>query len=102
MSDTPETPKHPEKRVAQPRLVRLRVDRPWREYPLGTKAHACIGGYWLKMAHGWKWNGPNGNGGAFPTPGGDACGACIELPETNVEVVAPATGSGSTNQGKGF
>jgi hypothetical protein len=73
------------------RLVRLlRADRPWREYPLGTMAHSCTGGHWLKMDLGWKWNGPEGNGGTFPTPGGNACGACIELPEPNAPAMASA------------
>ena len=54
-----------------------RVDRPWREYPLGTKAHAFNGGFWERVATGWKWF----CGDTFPTPGGDACGKCIELPE---------------------
>lgn len=60
---------------------RQKIDRPWRDYPIGTKAHACNGGYWLKMHHGWKWNGPDGSGSTFPTPGGDACGRCVELPD---------------------
>jgi hypothetical protein len=34
----------------------------------------------MKMERGWKWNGPDGNGGTFPTPGGNACGACVSLP----------------------
>lgn len=58
----------------------LSVDRQWWEYPVGTKAHALIGGYWFKTGDGWKWNGPHGGGVTFPTPGGDACGKCIELP----------------------
>lgn len=58
----------------------LRVDRPWSEYPLGTKAHSCIGGYWMRVKRGWQWNGKHGT---FPTPGGEACGACIELPLPN-------------------
>lgn len=56
-------------------------DRPWSEYPLGTLAHACTGGAWLRIAGGWQWNGHRPHpGGTFPTPGGDAVGACIELP----------------------
>lgn len=35
--------------------------------PLGTKAPAIGGGYWLKVADGWKWF----NGDTFPSPGGD-------------------------------
>lgn len=57
---------------------RLRVDRPWDLYPVGTKAHAVTGGHWIRIEDGgWKWC----TGDTFPTPGGDACGACIELPE---------------------
>ena len=51
--------------------------RPWAEYPIGTKAHSCTGGYWLRVRRGWQWL---GQGGTFPTPGGEACGACIEFP----------------------
>ena len=71
----------PVARVAVEADVRLLAcDRPWSEYPVGTKAHAVMGGRWLKMPAGWKWNGPAGSGGIFPTPGGDACGRCVELP----------------------
>lgn len=50
---------------------------PWSEYPLCTKAPAINGGWWYKMADGWKWNGPDGNGDTFPTPGADADGTVI-------------------------
>lgn len=53
-----------------------RQDRDWSDYPIGTKAHAVMGGYWIKTEGGWKWN----SGSTFPTPGGDACGRCVELP----------------------
>lgn len=39
--------------------------------PIGTKAPAILGGWWGKVENGWKWNGPDGNGGTFPRPGGD-------------------------------
>lgn len=39
--------------------------------PLGTRAPALMGGAWCKVERGWKWNGPDGNGGTFPRPGGD-------------------------------
>lgn len=40
--------------------------------PVGTKAPAFGGGAWCKMkSGGWKWNGPSGFGGTFPSPGGD-------------------------------
>jgi len=55
-------------------------DRLWSEYPTGTRAHAFNGGAWFKTERGWKWNGPDGSGGTFPTPGGDAIGRCVELP----------------------
>lgn len=58
------------------RRVRLRKDRDWRYYPIGTKAHAITGGHWTRVERGWKWC----TGSTFPTPGGDACGECIELP----------------------
>lgn len=57
--------------------VRFRVDRPWAEYPIGTKAYACNGGWWVRVAGGWK---PNTSKDVFPSPGGDAVGECIELP----------------------
>ncbi len=57
---------------------RERQNRPWRDYPIGTRAHAFNGGYWERVANGWKWC----SGATFPTPGGDACGLCVELPES--------------------
>jgi hypothetical protein len=39
--------------------------------PVGTRAPAIMGGAWCKTEHGWKWNGPDGTGGTFPSPGGD-------------------------------
>jgi hypothetical protein len=45
---------------------------------MGTKAHAFNGGYWIRVQRGWKWF----SGDTFPRPGGDACGACIEFPES--------------------
>lgn len=58
----------------------VKADRPWSAYPIGTKASAVMGGYWYKVQRGWKWNGPDGNGGVFPNPGGDAAGDVI-VPE---------------------
>jgi hypothetical protein len=58
-------------------MKRIQQDRPWNEYPLGTKAYAITGGYWLRVEHGWKW----WCGSTFTAPGGDAVGECIELPE---------------------
>lgn len=51
--------------------------------PLGTKAPAIMGGWWFKMQNGWKWNGPNGNGGTFPNPGGDWNGKLIYPDQAN-------------------
>ena len=51
-------------------------DRGWSEYPIGTKVHSFSGGYWIRVERGWKWH----VGDTFPTPGGDAIGECIELP----------------------
>ena len=45
----------------------IRSDRPFRDYPLDTKARAGGGGYWIKNERGWKWC----TGATFPTPGGD-------------------------------
>jgi len=54
-----------------------KADRPWKDYPLGTKACALMGGYWLRVEHGWEWA---SSGCVFPTPGGDAFD--VILPET--------------------
>lgn len=45
--------------------------------PVGTRAPALMGGHWYRVQHGWKWNGPDGNGGVFPRPGGDWMGNLI-------------------------
>jgi hypothetical protein len=52
-------------------------DRPWPEYPLGTKVMALMGGHWLRVERGWKWM---PNGGTFPNPGSDAFD--VVLPHT--------------------
>lgn len=59
--------------VDQSELIRRctptqKVDRPWSEYPLGTKAFAIEGGHWLRVERGWKWH----CGSTFPTPGASA------------------------------
>ena len=57
---------------------RQRIDRPWSEYPVGTKAHDVMGGHWEKQQSGsWKWACPGG--GSFPTPGGTA--VSVTLPQ---------------------
>lgn len=45
--------------------------------PIGTKAPAIMGGWWYRTERGWKWQGPEGNGGTFPRPGGDWNGQLI-------------------------
>lgn len=49
-------------------------DKYWTDYPIGTKAKAIGGGYWLKTSKGWSWN---GSGSSFPTPGGDNSGEVL-------------------------
>lgn len=50
--------------------IKIKKDRDWSEYPIGTKAWAVTGGYWIRMTRGWKWC----TGDTFPTPGGDSDG----------------------------
>jgi hypothetical protein len=56
----------------------IKADKPLAEYPVGTKAKACMGGWWEKVARGWKWC----TGDTFPTVGGDWDGR-IALPKTS-------------------
>jgi hypothetical protein len=61
-------------RAKYPRIAR---DRKWDEYPIGTKAYSFQGGYWIRTGSGWwRWM----SGDAFPAPGADAIGNCVELP----------------------
>lgn len=53
--------------------------------PIGTKAQAFDGGYWVKVERGWKWF----TGDTFPRPGADFNGK-ISLP-TIAELVEAAT-----------
>lgn len=48
--------------------MKSEVTKPWDEYPIGTKAHDFMGGYWIKVESGWKWH----CGDTFPTPGASA------------------------------
>lgn len=59
-----------------------KVTQDWSEYPVGTRAPAIGGGHWHKTLNGWKWNGPFGSGGTFPTPGGDNNGTVILIRKT--------------------
>ena len=51
-------------------------DRPFRDYPIGTKAQAQGGGYWIKNKRGWRWC---NSYCSFPAPGGDWNGM-VSLP----------------------
>jgi len=58
------------------RISKQGIDRPWKDYPVGTRAHAVNGGHWMKIESGrWRWC----TGSTFETPGGDTCS--ITLPE---------------------
>lgn len=53
-----------------------KITKSWSEYPVGTKAWAASGGYWIKTGeNSWKWC----TGSSFPTPGGDAI--LVSLPK---------------------
>ena len=39
------------------------ASKPLREYPIGTKAKAIGGGYWMRVEYGWRWC----TGSTFPT-----------------------------------
>jgi hypothetical protein len=41
-----------------------------REYPLGTKFKALMGGHWIRVERGFKWC----TGSTFPNVGGDWTG----------------------------
>lgn len=62
-------------------MSRILKDKEWSKYPLGTKAYAYNGGYWIRVENGWKWH----CGDTFPQPGADAFGECIELPEKRID-----------------
>ena len=61
----------------------IQKDRDWKDYPVGTKAKAVTGGYWIRVERGWRWF----NGSTFPTPGGDASGE-VSLPDTQRQAEA--------------
>lgn len=56
--------------------------------PVGTRAPSISGGHWYRDERGWVWNGPTGNGGVFPTPGGDWNGTLLP-PRLSHPDVAP-------------
>jgi hypothetical protein len=54
--------------------VWIKANKDVREYPIGTKFKALMGGYWIKLERGFKWC----NGSTFPNVGGDWTGeVCI-------------------------
>jgi hypothetical protein len=54
------------------------VTRGWDEYPQWTRARALGGGWWVKVASGWKWH----SGSTFPQPGADAVSVQIPVEVT--------------------
>lgn len=64
----------------------MEKDRDWSEYPIGTKAKANGGGYWIKNERGWQWC----TGDTFPSPGGDASGE-VWIPGSFVSSRKPGT-----------
>ena len=56
---------------------KIPITKSWSEYPIGTKANAVQGGYWIKTVKGWKWC----TGSTFPRPGADAIS--VTLPDTH-------------------
>lgn len=60
--------------------MKVKKDRDWSDYPIGTKAFAIGGGYWERTLRGWKWC----TGATFPSPGGDASGE-VEIPNTSTQ-----------------
>ena len=53
----------------------MKIDRPWEEYPVGTKAYCINGGFWEKTKLGWAFS----NGATFPTPGASAHSVLLPL-----------------------
>ena len=43
----------------------------YKDYPIGTKTHASMGGHWIKTDRGWKWCTDD----TFPTPEGNMINA---------------------------
>lgn len=57
----------------------IKADKSPREYPLGTKFKALMGGYWVRVERGFKWF----TGSTFPNVGGDWSGD-VQLPENSL------------------
>lgn len=65
-------------------------DRPWIEYPIGTRAYA-IDGYWERVNSGWKrciFGHGSVSQTVSKTPGAYARGRCIEFPRQQVTLKA--------------
>ena len=52
-------------------------DRPFENYPIGTKAQALGGDHWIKNNTGWRWC---NSSRSYPYPGGDWTGM-VSLPK---------------------
>ena len=50
--------------------VWIKADKDVREYPIGTKFKALMGGHWIRTEQGFKWC----TGSTFPNVGGDWTG----------------------------
>ena len=57
----------------------------WEQYPVGTKAIASTGGYWVKEGdYQWRWC----TGNVFPTPGGNVIQVNMPfIPEKPIEKI---------------
>ncbi len=55
--------------------VWIKADKDVREYPIGTKFKALMGGHWIRTEQGFKWC----TGSTFPNVGGDWTGE-VSLP----------------------
>ena len=50
--------------------VWIKAEKDVREYPIGTKFKALMGGHWIRTERGFKWC----TGSTFPNVGGDWTG----------------------------
>lgn len=60
-----------------------------RSQPIGTRAPSIMGGAWCRNERGWKWNGPTGNGGTYPRPGGNWDGRLLPPENPPADMSAP-------------
>lgn len=60
----------------------IRADKDIKDYPIGTKFKALMGGHWTRTFYGFKWC----TGSTFPSVGGDWTGdVCI--PSLREEII---------------